>query len=105
MRKLVLTSALIVACAATAHAGQSRGLVLAAAYTPAQTQPAVAPAQAESQPAPSQAQPTESPRHQASRPVQRSHVGRRRETRPRRPGSPPATPSVDNRVMIVAVTA
>ncbi|MCC8958474.1 hypothetical protein H8B02_35145, partial [Bradyrhizobium sp. Pear77] len=47
MHKLILTAAFIVAAATTAHAGQSRGLVLANADTPAQAQPAVAPAQAE----------------------------------------------------------
>ncbi|MGY3442641.1 MULTISPECIES: hypothetical protein [unclassified Bradyrhizobium] len=77
MRKLVLSSAFILAAIATAHAGQSRGLVLANADTPAQAQPAVAPAQAEAQPAPSQAQPAEAPRQQASQPLQRSHVHHR----------------------------
>jgi hypothetical protein len=65
MRKLILISAFIIASAATAHAGQSRGLVLANADTPAQAQPAVAPAQAEA------------PRPEASRPVRRSHVRHR----------------------------
>ncbi|MGY4476246.1 hypothetical protein [Bradyrhizobium sp. USDA 3364] len=74
MRKLILTSAFIVASFATAQAGQTRGLVLANADTPAQAQPAVAPAQAEAQPA--QARSAEAPRQQASRPVQRSHVRR-----------------------------
>ncbi|MBR0893880.1 hypothetical protein JQ616_02880 [Bradyrhizobium tropiciagri] len=76
MRKLILSSAFILAIATTAHAGQSRGLVLANADTPVQAQPAVAPAQAEAQPAETQAQPTEAPRQQASRPVQKSHVRR-----------------------------
>lgn len=77
MRKLILTSAFILATAATAHAGQSRGLVLANADAPAQAQPAVAPAQAEAQSAPPQVQPAETARPQASRPVNRSHARRR----------------------------
>ncbi|MDH2383131.1 hypothetical protein [Bradyrhizobium sp. CER78] len=77
MRKLILIAAFIAATAATAHAGQSRGLVLADADTPAQAQPAVAPDQAEAQPAPSQAQPAEALRAQASRPVKRSQTSRR----------------------------
>lgn len=70
MRKLILISAFVLASVATARAGQSRGLVLAAADTPAQAQPAVAPTQAGTQPA-------EAPRQQASRPANKSHVRRR----------------------------
>lgn len=79
MRKLILIAAFIAATttATAAHAGQSRGLVLANADTPAQAQPAVAPAQAEAQPAPSQAQPAEASRPQASRPAKRSQTNRR----------------------------
>lgn len=79
MRKLILVSALILAAVATAHADQSRGLVLASADAPARAQPAVAPAQGEAQRAPSQAQaqPVESRRQQASRPATRSHVRHR----------------------------
>lgn len=77
MRKLILAAAVIVASAATADAGQSRGLVLANADTPAQAQPAVAPDQAEAQPAASQAQPAEDSRAQASRPVKRTQTSRR----------------------------
>ncbi|WP_076865126.1 hypothetical protein [Bradyrhizobium mercantei] len=79
MRKLILTAAFILASAAVAHAGQSRGLVLANADTPAQAQPAVAPAQSEAQPAPSQAQPADAPRAQASRPI-KSNSARRPES-------------------------
>ncbi|MCS3453051.1 MULTISPECIES: hypothetical protein [Bradyrhizobium] len=79
MRKLILVSAFVLAAVATAHADQSRGLVLANAEAPAQAQPAVAPAQGEAQRASSQAQaqPVEPPRQQASRPVTRSHVRHR----------------------------
>ncbi|UGY05634.1 hypothetical protein [Bradyrhizobium quebecense] len=76
MRKLILTAAFI-AAATTAHAGQSRGLVLANADTPAQAQPAVAPAPAGAQPSSSQAQPAEPSRQQASRPTNRSQSNRR----------------------------
>jgi len=77
MRKLFLVSAFVLASAATAHAGQSRGLVLANADTPAEAQPAVTPAQADPQPVQSQAQPAEAPRQQASGPVNKSHARRR----------------------------
>lgn len=72
MRKLILISAFVLASAVGADAGQSRGLVLAAADTPAQTQSAVAPAQAEAQSAPSQVQ---APR--PSRPMRSSRVRHR----------------------------
>ncbi|MGY3530445.1 hypothetical protein [Bradyrhizobium sp. USDA 4452] len=77
MRKLILIAAFIAVAATTAHAGQSRGLVLANADTPAQTQSAVAPAPAEAQPGSSQVQPADAPRPQASRPVKRSQANRR----------------------------
>ncbi|QIG95218.1 MULTISPECIES: hypothetical protein [unclassified Bradyrhizobium] len=77
MRKLILIPAFILASLTTAHAGQSRGLVLAAADAPAQARPAAAASQADSQPAPSQAQSAEAPRQQASRPVNKSHARRR----------------------------
>jgi len=80
MRKLVLITALLLA-SASAHAGGSRGLVLAANATPAATDtvaPAVAPAPAAAAPAAG----TDAPRPQAdaapakpasAKPVMRAH--------------------------------
>jgi hypothetical protein len=97
MRKLILIAAFIAATVATADAGQSRGLVLANADTPAQAQPAVAPAPAEAQQAPSQAQLAEPPRLQASRPTTGATPTAGRAMRPRRAGSQPATASIGSR--------
>ncbi|WP_338692098.1 hypothetical protein V5279_38380 [Bradyrhizobium sp. 26S5] len=76
MRKLMIP-AFVLASIATAHAGQCRGLVLAAADAPAQAQPAAAASQADAQPAPSQAQSAEAAPQQPSRPVTKSHARRR----------------------------
>ncbi|GEC51770.1 pyruvate/2-oxoglutarate dehydrogenase complex dihydrolipoamide acyltransferase (E2) component [Bradyrhizobium japonicum] len=105
MRKLV--SAFILAAVATAHADQSRGLVLANADASAQAQPAVAPAQGEARPAQSQAQAqrVESPRQQASRPATRSRV-RRHESDEAKARPIDARYGVyGNRTFIVAATA
>ncbi|MGX1101630.1 MULTISPECIES: hypothetical protein [Bradyrhizobium] len=103
MRKLIPVSAFILAAVATAHADQSRGLVLANPDAPAQAQPAVAPALGEARPA--QSQPVESLRQQASRPVTRSHVRHRESDEAEAPDRPPATAFISNRTFIVAATA
>ena len=103
MRKLFLISAFVLV-SATAQAGQSRSLVLAANDTPAPVQavetakPADPAPQVQAQPAPAQAQPAqaepaqaqpaqaqaapvqpqaaqaETPKHQASKPVKKAHA-------------------------------
>jgi hypothetical protein len=71
MRKLILISALLLA-SASAQAGGSRGLVLAANDTPAATETAAAPepAKPETAAAPETAQP------QASKPAKKLHARR-----------------------------
>jgi hypothetical protein len=95
MRKLILTSAFVLASVAAAHAGPSRSLVLAAADTPApvaaetaapappasqpqttQARPAITPveAQAPAQPDQPQAAPAEAPKRQAAKPAKKTHA-------------------------------
>jgi len=71
MRKLILISALLLA-SASAQAGQSRGLVLAANDTPAVTEPA-----APEPPKPQTAATPDTTQPQASKPANKAHVQRR----------------------------
>lgn len=70
MRKLILISALLLA-SASAQAGQSRGLVLAANDTPAVTEPA-----APEPPKPQTAATPDTAQPQASKPAKKAHVQR-----------------------------
>ena len=71
MRKLMLISALLVA-SASAQAGQSRGLMLAANDTPAVTETTAAP----EPPKPQAAAAPEAAQPQASKPAQKLHAKR-----------------------------
>ena len=79
MRKLILIAAFVIASVATAQAGQSRSLVLAANDTPAAAQatdPAPAPAQIQTQPTQPQAAPAETPQQSAARQAKKAYAGR-----------------------------